>query len=429
MKRALLCISVFLTLSLCAVPALDFEGTLFADYYGSIEPATGYESLRGRGYYQPRLYGSLFDYAMDYTISANLYYDAFGSPDYVAPENIIREAYIYIPLTEFDISIGQMFLTGGMNDISSPFNIINGDHIYKLSLDDPFEGKRADALVQVVYYPTYEDSIELVYVPFPRPDYEPLEPRTISGSDVDVTVDLSTDPYLLQNGHSLFLNYSHYGFEYDLQLHYGWYVDQTPSFDLSGLTDTGGTVTGTVTADYRRNHTLGISYGTSIQGITVAGEAAFNLTEDLAGTEIGIRNSDVTINAQVTGTLWGGTIAQLNVIYQYILNFNNYPETFSATADAILAGEFNTYFTQPMAHVAYAIAHLQNSFLHDKLAVSLNLGYLHPNVYIAPRIGYTIADGFTVSAGADILTGNPSDMVLARGSLKDNFYVRVMYRY
>ena len=422
-----ICFVLILLLISLSLGAMDFQGVLFADYYGGFEPTIEYENLRGRLYYQPKLTGSLFDYAVDYEISANLYYDFISDSHFIKPENILREAYISIPLENFDISIGQKFVSPGMTDVFSPLNVVNGEYAFKLSLDDPYEGKRADALIQITYYPTYDDSIELVYVPVPRPDFEPAALVPITDTNVDVL--LSTTPYLLDSMHSIFLSYTHFGFDYDLQLSYAFYTEQTPNFDISSLTDSLGVLTGDVVTSYSRNHTLGGAYGTSFNGIALVEEIAFNLTEDFAGTEIGIKNSDITLNTQITGTVWGGTLAQLNIIYQYVINFDKGTTPYGSTIQAVLAEEFNGFYNQPVEHIVFAIAHFQNSFFHDKLTVSLNAGYLHPDVYLAPRVAFAITDGLQVAVGADYKTGNPPDRALARGNLVDNYYVRLKYEY
>jgi hypothetical protein len=421
-------VTVLLVLSV-SVFAMDFQGVLFADYFGGIESSVGYENLRGRLYYQPKIAGSLFDYAVDYVISANLSYDFISDPNFINPENILREAYITIPLENFDISIGQKYVSPGMTDVFSPLNVVNGEYAFKLSLDDPYEGKRADALIQITYYPTYDDSIELVYVPVPRPDFEPTNPVTIAAANVDVDVTFDTDTYLLDDAHSLFLSYTHFGFDYDLQLSYAFYTEQTPNFDISELDYTDGELSGNAETFYLRNHTFGGAYGTSFNGIALVEEIAFNLTEDFAGTEIGIKNSDITFNTQITGTVWGGTLAQLNIIYQYVINFNEGLTPYGGTIQAVLAEEFNGFYNQPVAHIVFAIAHFQNSFFHDKLTVSLNAGYLHPDVYIAPRIAFAITDGLQIAVGADVKTGNPPARALARGNLMDNYYIRLKYEY
>ncbi|NQT60933.1 MAG: hypothetical protein HQ557_18350 [Bacteroidetes bacterium] len=425
-KLSLLIVVLFISTSLFA---LEFQGILFADYYGDIESSTDYENIRGRLYYQPVLSGSLFDYAIDYKISANLYYDFLGDPNFIEPENILREAYLFLPLDNFDLFVGQKIVSPGMADVFSPLNNVNGEYAFKLSLDDPYDGKRADALIQIKYYPNFDDSIQLVYVPFPRPDFEPTDPINLVATDIDVNINFEAEPYLLSNAHSIFLSYNHISSDFDLQLNYAYYTEQTPNFDITGLDDSSSTLTGDITTMYSRNHTFGGAYSTSFNGIAFVEEVAFNLTEDFAGTKIGIKNSDITLNTQFTGTIWGGTLAQINIIYQYVINFNKSELLYSNTIGAVLIDEFNDYFNQPVEHIVFAIAHFQNSFFHDKLSVVLNAGYLHPDVYLAPRIAFTISDGLNIAVGADVKTGNPSERSLARGNLMDNYYVRFKYEY
>ncbi|MCK5197027.1 MAG: hypothetical protein KAR21_01675, partial [Spirochaetales bacterium] len=66
---------------------------------------------------------------------------------------------------------------------------------------------------------------------------------------------------------------------------------------------------------------------------------------------------------------------------------------------------------------------------HDRLYLALNAGYFHPDIYLAPRIAFTVSDGMKIEAGADIKTGEPSEKFLARGNLMDNYYVRLKYEY
>ncbi len=428
MRRISFCI--ILTLCLCSsLFAIDFEGLAFADYYGNIEPSTSFDHMRARVYYQPTFAGSMFDYALDYEISANFYYDMYSDLNLIPWENIIREAYVSVPLENFDLTLGQKTVSPGLADIFSPLNCVNGEYVTKLSLDDPYESRRGDVMLQVAYYPNYDDSIELIYVPFPRPDYEPSGMVSIEDTYVDIDVDFDNEPYMFSSPHSLFLSYYHYGLEYDLQLSYAYYTDQTPGFDLSGLTMDGADLKGLIETIYTRNHTIGGAYSMNIGEIAWTEELALNITEDFAGTDIGIRNSDITLDTQILGTLWGGTMAQLNIVYQYIFNFDKGSTDYSPEIEDILRRELNGYFNQPLQHVAFAILHLQNSLFHDRLAVSINAGYLHPAVYLAPRVSFAITDGLRLEAGADIKTGVPTSADLARGNLDDNYYVRVKYAY
>ncbi len=427
-KKISLIIAVFfLSASLFA---LNFQGVIFADYFGDIEYTTDYKNIRSRLYFQPTLTGSLFNYAVDFELSANLYYDFLGDPDLIVPENILREAYLFIPFDDFDIFLGQKFVSPGMTDVFSPLNTVNGEYAYKLSLDDPYEGKRADLLIQIQYYPNFDDSLQLVYVPFPRPDYEPADPvNMVVDTDIDVDFIFDADHYMIDNAHSFYLSYNHISAGFDLQLNYAFYTEQTPNFDLTNLIN-GTPLTGNVSSLYTRNHTFGGAYGTSFGGIALVEEVAFNLTEDLAGNKIGIKNSDITINSQITGTLYGGTFAQLNIIYQHIINFDKGDTVYPDSVEEQLVEEFNGYFNQPVQNIAFLIGHLHNSFFHDRLYLALNAGFFFStDIYLAPRVAFSLSDGMKIETGADIKTGEPSEKSLARGNLMDNYYVRLKYEY
>jgi len=424
-------ISLVIILVILFVPlsAVEFQGLIFADYYGDIEPSTNYENLRSRLYFQPVLSGSLFNYTVDFELSGNLYYDPLGDPSFIEGENILKEAYLSLPVGNFDFSIGQKILSPGMVDVFSPLNNINSEYVYKLSLDDPYDSKRADLMVQIQYYPNFDDSIQLVYVPFPRPDYEETRTVTMDSTGIDVDFLFGSDPYLTDSSNSFFISYNHMSSSFDLQFDYAWYTEQTPDFDLSELVD-GPSLTGNVLPLYTKKHTFGGAYSTSFNGITLVEELAVNLTEDLDGTEIGIKNSDITLNSQITGTLYGGTFAQLNIVYQHVINYDQSGSVYSPLVDDQLIDEFNNYFNQPVQNIAFFIGHLHNSFFREKLYLALNVGFFFStDIYLAPRIAYTLSDEMKIEAGADIKTGEPSEYTLARGNLSDNYYVRLKFEY
>ena len=406
--------------------AIEFEGIFFSDYYGDIEPSTNYENLRSRIYFESTLTGSLLKNAVDFEMSARVYTDPLGDPYFIEGENILKEAYLSIPIGDFDFSIGQKIVSPGMVDVFSPLNNINGDYVYKLSLDDPYDSRRADFMVQLQYYPNFDDSIQFVYVPFPRPDFEAerIVTMDLTGNDIDFL--FGSDPYLLDNAHSFFFTYNHMSSSYDLQLDYAFYTEQTPNFNL----DQSALLPGEVSVLYTRNHTVGGAYSTSFNGITLVEELAVNITEDFDGTKIGIKNSDATFNSQITGTLYGGTFAQLNIIYQHVINFDKSGLVYSSAVDNLLIDEFNNYFNQPVQNIAFLIGHLHHSFFREKLYLALNIGFFFStDIYLAPRIAYALSDGLEIEAGADLKTGEPSEYTLARGNLSDNYYLRLKYEY
>lgn len=424
-----ICLAIVFLILVFPLSAVDFRSIIFADYYGDIEPSTNYENLRSRLYFQPVLSGSLFNYTLDFELSGKFFYDPLGDNPFIEGENILKEAYISLPLGDFDISIGQKLLSPGMVDVFSPLNNINSEYIYKLSLDDPYDSKLADLMVQLQYYPNFDDSIQIVYVPFPRPDYEESKTIAMVSSDINVDFIFNSDPYLTDNGHSFFISYNHMSSSFDLQLDYAYYTEQTPDFDLSQLVS-GPSLAGDVFPLYTKKHTFGGAYSTSFKGITLVEELAVNLTEDLDGSKIGVKNSDITLNSQITGTLYGGTFAQLNIIYQHVINYNRGNSTYSQSIDDQLVDEFNNYFNQPVQNIVFFIGHLHNSFFREKLYVALNVGFFFSTeIYLAPRIAYALSDKMKIETGADIKTAGPSEYSLARGNISDNYYLRLKYEY
>ena len=425
MKRLLS--ALLLTTTLSVLSAGEFRLLSFADYYGRIENGEDYENLRNRYYAQPEFQASLFNFAVDFTASANVWYEPIGEEGFVDPANILREAYFSFPMGDFDLSFGQKFETFGFADVFSPLNVINGSNPFLFSLDDPYDARRADLMAQVQYYPNFDDTLELIYIPVPRPNFEPRGSIVMSGNSV--ILDFDDQPYLTGNTHSLFLRYYHFSSNYDLQLVYGWYTDQNPGFDLSDIEETATDLRGTADLYYSRNNLFGAGISTTVGNTVISEDLAFTMTDDLDGNDPGVKNSFITADTQFTRTILNGTFAQLNIIYQYILNHDKTDETYDSALYDNLKDEFNDYFIQPQKHIAFAIVHLHKSFLREKLYLGMNAGYLHPNIYFAPRVSYALSDRLKMVTGADINTGEPSGNSLVRSYDYDNFYIRMKYEY
>lgn len=430
-RRTLLLIIPFLLGAGSFAYGIDFQGTVFGDYYGSAELSTPYQNLRGRLFYRPVLSGPLLDTDLELTLSTDLYIDLLPDFGYTAAENVLHEAYLFLPAGPSDIYAGQKLVSFGKTDVFSPLNCVGGNHIYKLSLDDPYQGRRPEAMLHLKFYPSYSDELDLIYIPFPRPDYGTTTetPLSDSSADLSATVHFSRPPYNIDSPHSIFLAYSRFSDSFDFQLLYGFYTNPTPDFDISALTGT-APVTGLITSRYTRVHTFGGAFSTSLGELVWVEEAAFNLTEDLDGSDMGVRNPDFTLNSQITGTIFGGTFAQLNMIYQHIFYFNAGSSVYAPDTEAFLRSEFNNYFTQPVQNILFFIAHLHNSFFREKLYVALNAGFFFSTeLYLAPRVSWALSDLWSLEAGADFWTAPPPNRDLLRGTKEDNFYIRVSFAY
>ena len=421
----LIIFSFYLLLMTTSLFSQNFQFVSFVDYYGGIEPATGYMNLRSRVFMRPGFSGFDEKTGLEWVLSANLWAQPLGEPYNINPWDILYETYFFLPFSYFDITLGQKIVTYGFADIFGPLNVMHSTNRATYSLDDSFDSRRPDPMVQIRFYPSYEDSIELTYVPITRPDIE--RPGTVNLPDSLDTVEWSTDPYIFDSLHSIFVNYSHYGEIVDLQFFYGWYTEHTPDFIVP---ETDSTIPSVITPIYRKKHTFGFAYSTRIWNATLSQDFAFNLTSDLDGTDIGAQNSDITVNTQLLVNLPWGILSQYSIVYSFFINHNNHDPGSDSLAAAYLAGEIQSFQTQPLQHIAFIIAHFEKSFLREKLKTQLNVGFFFsPEIYFGPKIAYNISDYWAIETGADITLGAPADKDLRRNPSNDNYYVRLLYRY
>lgn len=391
--------------------SVEFRTLLFTDYYGQIEPSTDYEHLRQRNYIRPELSLDLFNYAASLNLSAEYYYDNFTEEQVPNNFNILREFYISIFFNWGDLLVGQKFTTKSKAEVFSPLNILNASYREVFSLDGPYQSKLAELSAEVRYYLNDDSSLELLYIPFPRTDYQGEDNLDVNLNNVNYTLHNKTDAYLLDNSHSLFLTYNKYSYSFDTQLTYAYYVDGSYNYKLNDDY--------TIDKTFNRVHTLGGAFSSSLGEVGITEELAINITEDFSGTDPGIKNSDITLNSQFTKTLFGRTYGQLSMIYQYIFNY----EKDGSFSDAVYA-----IHNQPTGNILFFVSHLHDSFLREKLYVALNVGFFFsPNIYIAPRVSYSISDLLKLETGIDMYTGKYKNKVLEDNLGGDNFYIRFKY--
>lgn len=435
LRRILLRAGVLIVLLCAAMPlsAQEFRFVSFLDYYGGIEPEEGYENLRSRLFMRPRFSGFNDALNFEWVLSATLWVQPLqsgseyyaGGPYAIDSWDILHEAYLLFPFKKFDLSLGQKIVTYGFADVYGPLNALHSTNRPRLSLDDGYDGRRPDPLVQLRFYPSFEDTIELTYVPLTRPDRE--RSRPVSLPDTKDTVVWSDGPYITDNPHSLFLNYNRYGLKADWQLFYGWYTEHTPDFEISQIDSAVSTDIETV---YHKKQTFGVAYSTRLGNNTLSQDFAFNLTKDLSGRDIGAQNSDITINTQLLTNLPGNILGQFSLIYAYFFNHSGHRPGSDLAAAEYLAEEIQNFHTQPQQHIAFLVSHFEKSFLREKLKTQLNIGFFFsPEIYLAPRLAYSLTDYWTLESGADITLGDPPDADLRRNPWNDNFYIRLLYRY
>lgn len=416
---------IFLSLFLGNISSTDFSFVAFVDYYGGIEPSQDYENLRSQIYMSPTFSGYNDSLGYEWVLSSRLWVQPIGEDQSIDPWDILDEAYLLFPKENFDITVGQKVVSYGFADIYGPLNALHSTNRSPYSLDDSYDSRRGDPLVQITFYPTFSDTLELTYVPFTRPDKESGDSVYIS--DTQETIEWSDSPFITENPHSIFFDYKHYGEKMDIQVFYGYYTENTPDFSFSEIDSSVAT---TVDLEYNKKQTIGFAYATRLGGSTLSQDIAFNITSDWDGTDLGAQNSDFTVNTQYLTNLPWGILSQTTLYYSYFINYGNHEDSTDVAASDLLAEEIQIFHTQPLEHIAFIVTHLEKSFLREKMKGQLNVGFFFsPQVYIAPRLAYSVTDYWALETGADITLGDPSDSILRRNPNDDNFYVRAVYRY
>jgi len=427
-SRTGLCVVSLIIFFFCgavSLPAQEFRFVSFFDYYGGIEPEDGYENVRTRLFMHPRFSGFNTSLNFEWVLSAQLWAQPLGEQYAIDAEDILFEAYLMFPFEKFDFSLGQKLVTYGFADVYGPLNILHSENKLVLSLDESYDKRRPDPLIQIRFYPTFEDTIELTYVPVTRPDRERTDQAALPQSSD--TVVWSDDPYITDPLHSVFFTYSRYGRKADIQLLYGWYVEHTPDFRVP---ETELAISSDITAVYRKKHTFGAAYSTRLGNSTLSQDFAFNLTEDLSGTDIGAQNSDITINTQLLTNLPADILGQFTLVYSCFINHDEYDPGSDPDAAGYLASEIQSFHNQPLQHIAFVVGHFERTFFRNRLKAQLNTAFFFsPKIYIAPRFAYSLTDYWAFEGGADITLGDPPDYDLRRNPSNDNFYVRMVYRY
>lgn len=436
MKRYALIAAAALALAApAAVMADEFRLTAVADYFGGVEPTAGYESLRSRIFLRPWFSGAVPGTELRWQLSANLWVQPIAGPEGVSgyavePADILDEAWLYLPMGAFDLSLGQKPVAYGFADVFGPLNVVNAANRVPLSLDEPFDSRLPSPLAQLQFYPDFDSTVELVYIPFMRPDRERLGDVLLSG--LGDTVRWRRDAFILDNPHSLFLRYSRYGERVDFQLLYGWYADQTPDFIRpAALNATPGGEYDIETV-YAKRHIFGGAYAFKLGSGTFSQDLAFKLTGDLDGSDPGERNSELTVNTQYLANLPFGVLSQFSLVYAHFINHGKHelmPGDDTASLD-YFAQAVQGFHTQPLQNIAFIVAHFERQFMRERLKAELNVGFFFsPELYLAPRLSYQLNDNWSAAGGADINLGDPPDAALRRNPNDDNFYLRLVFRH
>lgn len=241
------------------------------------------------------------------------------------------------------------------------------------------------------------------------------------------------------------LSYGQYGLrltgtagivDFGASYYYGWY--KQPSFNIEKMES--GVISyltnGSLSEEekflsYDRKQTFGLEASTIIWHFNVRGEAAYNLTNDIDGTDPYVHNNSLSWlgGFDIDLPFWN---ANLNVqeYGTYILKNdeienkrNDYLDKAEPMASSDVDYNPNGYSNNKLA------VNFTTSFLNDKLAPELTVvwGIEGGDFAAMPKIAYKPADGLTLTASGLILVTRDDDSEFA--AWKKNSFVSVGAKY
>lgn len=413
----------FLSLALYSV---DMELMMQSEYFQGIEPSEEDFNYFWDIYAFMKLSGYHDNSGLEWHLTAQYAAYPLEEDRLLDWRYILDEAYLFLPLGSIDISLGQKYANYGFTDVFSPLNCVNAQITNQYSLDASYLKDLPNPMLHLQYYPSFEDVVELIYIPVSRPDqYSGGQVFLNKGNLNNLSVSMESPAYITESLHNIYFIYNRYSEKADFQFLYGWYMDQTAYFDLDGLSNTGGILNGEIDRSYQRKQTIGAAYSTNIGNFAFSQDLAVNWTENLDGTKAGWRKSDISANSQIQTSLFGGYLTQVTMVYQYLVGYDN-----EENLDEDLQEEFYSYYQQPVPHILFFVGHVEKMYLRDKMKAQLNVGFFFsPDIYIAPRLSYNIKDNLICETGADITLGDPGNLLLKQNAINDNFFFRLKYHY
>ena len=450
MKTVVFIIAIWLFCLVTAAAApISFGLDATADVYGLIDPTTFFTLARARLTLVPEISFKTASRVLEARLSALLYLQAFEDTIVVDPERILREAYAGLHVGLFDIFVGQRFVKWGKVDVMSPLNNVNHSDTTALSMDDPYEAALPDFMLQVRFFPSDSWYADVVYVPFLQPDIIGMEETVIQdqlqidlldGTSQVYNVDAaflnrSVKPFS-EWAHSLHISAHLNSFWFDFTGVYSFFIDQTPDFDLSDIQETitssGSTTTHTISGTaypaYNRAHNIGLSAAFYLGDFLISADAALKLTNDIDGSRMDVKNSEIFAVLQIEGLFWQNRLrAQANLFHRHILNFDaTTVSDYSPVVEAYIREIVAEYLIQKPQFQTYVLLHGEANFLRERLSIATSViyGIDEEVVFVMPRISLKLSDFVSFRLGSDIWFGSQGNGLLGAGLYDDNAFFR-----
>ena len=240
--------------------------------------------------------------------------------------------------------------------------------------------------------------------------------------------------------HSLHISAHLKSFWVDLTGVYSFYMDQSPDFDLSDIeesvvesgSETTHTITGTAYPAYNRAHSIGLAAAFYLGDFLISADAALKITENLDGTRIDVKNSEVVSVLQAERLFWQNRLrAQAIVFHRYLLYYDAVTvSAYSPVVQAYVSAIVAEYLLQESCSQFYALLGGNAMFFRERLSVSANAIYgLDEEVlFVMPRLSLKLTDYVSLVLGSDLWFGQEGTGLLGGSLHNDNIFLRAQLK-
>jgi hypothetical protein len=331
----------------------------------------------------------------------------------------LKEAYIDMYFNDFDIRIGKQQIIYGKAEGIFITDVVSPKDLSEFILPEFDEVRIGVTSAKLSYYKgagIFELTWVPVFTPNTLPDASSIWMPPVPAFPVIPAFDHSDTDVgkKIENG-EIFARYSFMGSKIDYEMVAGYFFSDDPVMNVYKEINAGtGQITGiTVAPEHPRLFMAGGSMGLPVAGFVLRGEGAYYSGKMFQTQDPAEKNSLEEKNflhymAGIDYSLFGTTLSA-QFVQEAILDYES----------EIEKDEFSSTIT--------FLA--KKDFLREKLWLEI-FGYCGLNeedALIRPKITYSFADGFDISAGANIFTGDSGNF----GQFDDNdmVYAKIKYSF
>ncbi len=327
----------------------------------------------------------------------------------------LRQAYFDIFFDNFDLRIGKQQIIWGKADGVFITDVISPRNLSEFILPEFEEIRIGTNAVKLNYY-LGNATLEAVWIPTFQPTIMP-EQTSIWMPEIEIPNIPSTIEPIIEVDNKLSeseaaLKYSFLGSAIDFELMTAYMWDDNPAMHIYPTMnpETGQPSLLTIIPEYHRLPLIGASFGKSVLGAVIRGEAAYYFDKNLSSEDLSVNGIKVKDYANYLigyDHNWFGVNVSMQFIQEYIIDYE----------DDIKNDEFQSTTTFLAS----------KTFINETLELSLfsYYGINDNDALLRPKLSYDLSDGFNVLFGTDIFIGDEGSF--GQYDKNDMIYLKVRF--